>query len=296
MSRSTRPPAARRDRRASGPARLRCRVMPFRPVVAALLLLLAAPCVASAASYSVRPGPERATSTFRVTYEGSGTWRTTFHATPPNPGGKPDTNDARDTSTQRWDLKFRRSLVIPTCDPDPAACSAVTGPAGATGPSSVVGRIDHRHKDGLYRDLDRKVRCTVRTKAPRVRLPKPTVQVRYDAATARFVIGATDPAGGALGATPTVCPGQGDPIDRILDNYFQPGFSFAAGWGPERWFTPAPVSIPAATLLRAERIAIPLHDTRANTPPRGCARPNPRYERCTTRGDWSGRLVLTRTG
>lgn len=269
--------------------------MPRRPVIAALLIALAAPSVASAASVSVRPGPERSPATFRVSYEGSGSWRTTFHATPPNPGGKPDANDARDASRQRWDLRFRRPLVVPACTPDPMACAAVAGPAGATGASQVVGRIDHRHDDGLYRDLDRRVRCTVRTRAPRVRLPEPAVRVRYDAASDRFAIGATDPVGSALGSTPAACPGQGDPIDRILDNYFVPGFSFAGEWGPERWFTPVPVSIPAATLLRAERIVIRLHDAPANTPPRGCARPNPRYERCTTRGDWSGRLVLTRT-
>ncbi|MFA4928317.1 MAG: hypothetical protein WC558_07360 [Patulibacter sp.] len=270
--------------------------MSCRRVIAALALALVVPSAASAASYSVRYGAELAPATFRVGYEGSGTWRTSFRATPPNPGGKADANAARDSSTQRWDLTFRRPLVVPACGVDPVACAAVVGPVGASGGSRVVGRIDHHHDDGLYRDLDRTVRCTVRTKPPRTRLPEPAVRVRYDAATARFAIGAVDPVGGALGSTPMACPGQGDPIDRILDNYFLPGFSFAAGWGPERWFTPVPVSIPAATLLRAERIVIRLRDARANTPPRGCARPTPRYERCSTGGTWSGRLTLTRVG
>jgi len=267
-----------------------------RPFVAALLLALAAPGGASAASYSVRYGELREHATFRVAYVGSGTWKTTFHATPPNPGGKPDANDARDSSTQRWDLTFRKPLAVPACTPDPAVCAAVTGPVGASGNADVVGRIDHRHVDGLYRDLDRAVRCTVRTGSPRVRLPRPAVGVRYDAGAARFAVWATDPVGGALGSTPAACPGQGDPIDRILDDYFIPGFSFAAGWGPERWFTPAPVSIPAATFLRAERIVVRLGDARENTPPRACARANPSYERCSTGGGWAGRLVLTRTG
>ncbi len=267
------------------------------PLVA--LLVAAAPAApataaADAPAYSVRYGDTpRATPTFRVDYSGSGTWRTTFHATPPNPGGKPDTNDARDASTQTWRLAFRHPLTVPDCAAAQPLCSAALKVVGTTGSARVVGTIDHRHIDGLYRDLDRTVRCTLRSRPPGVPQPRPAVHLTYDPVTDRFAISATDPVGRALGSMPAVCPRQGDAIDRILDTYFTPGFSFAEGWGPERWFTPHAVSIPASTLRRADRIVIRLHDSRANTPPRGCTRLNPAYERCRTGGSWSGRLTLT---
>jgi hypothetical protein len=52
--------------------------------------------------------------------------------------------------------------------------------------------------------------------------------------------------------------------------------------------------IPAAAFHDSKTIKIPLHDTRAGTPPKNCAVPNPSYERCKTGGEWNGVLTLKR--
>src|SRR5690349_9908015 len=80
------------------------------------MLAVAAPATAGAKpGYSATPGSANPDASFVVRYEGSGSWKTRFHATPPNPDEKPDTNDAWDSSEQSWKVKFRRALAVPTC-------------------------------------------------------------------------------------------------------------------------------------------------------------------------------------
>src|SRR4051794_17671493 len=69
---------------------------------AILAVLTAAAPAAAKPAYTATPGPNRADAQFVVTYQGKGSYATKFHATPPNQGGKPDTNNAHDTSTQAW--------------------------------------------------------------------------------------------------------------------------------------------------------------------------------------------------
>ena len=107
------------------------------------------------------PAAPAAAERFAVTYEGSGAWHTTFHAHPPNPDGhKDDRNDARDSSRQAWNVRFGQALEIPACAPgDGDPCASVQGITGARGPAAMTGRVNHRHVDGIYRQLDRTVRC-----------------------------------------------------------------------------------------------------------------------------------------
>jgi hypothetical protein len=252
-------------------------------LVAAVIALLAAAAPAAA---------ER----FGVTYEGGGDWRTTFHATPPNPdGNKDDVNDARDSSRQTWDIRFRQALEIPACEPGTATdpCAGVQGVSGARGATSMTGRVNHKHDDGIYRELDRKVRCRLAKRPSKRRPLDVTLSVRYLPETQAFAIAVSSPMTTTISLFPTACPKQGDSIDRVLDFYATPGFSFADGWGHERWFASREVTLPAADFQRGRRIRIPLSDTRAGTPPRRCAVPNPSYERCRTGGDWHGVLTLT---
>lgn len=236
---------------------------------------------------------------FSLTYSGSGQWSTQYHATPPNAGGNPDTNDARDSSTQRWSLGFLSSLSVPACQPgrgrrDP--CRAVRGLRGAKGTNLAAGNVTHSHLDGLYTVFNTSISCHVSATAPRGTIIPSTVTVVYDQRRGAIVLTAADPDFAALSELPGACPEQGDPIDGLLDNYFTPGFSFSARWGETRWFTSASVTIPVATLHRARKIAIPLAATRAGTPPRGCAVVHPSYEHCTTGGRWAGTLTLTLAG
>ena len=232
---------------------------------------------------------------FTVTYKGSGAWRTTFHATPPNDGGKPDTNDAHDTSRQSWSIKFRRALEIPTCGGDPDPCASVTGLSGASGPTKIAGRVNHKHVDGLYRELDRTVKCKLRKRPSKRRRLDAVLDVRYVPESGSIAIRAGDPLATAVALFPAQCPKQGDSIDRILDFYAMPGFSFADSYGPERWFTSGEVQLPAALFQGPEKVKIKLEDTHRGTPPRRCAVPNPSYERCKTGGSWSGVLTFTPT-
>jgi hypothetical protein len=230
---------------------------------------------------------------FAVTYKGSGAYRTVFHATPPNDGGKPDTNDAHDSSRQSWAITFRRRIEIPACGGSPDPCAAVAGLSGASGPTSLTGRVDHKHVDGLYRQLDRTVKCRLsKTPSPRRRLDA-SVAVRYIPESQSFAVTASDPVSTAVNLFPAQCPKQGDSIDRILDFYAMPGFSFAAEYGPERWFESREVVIPAATFERSAKVNVPLGVTPAGTPPRRCAVYDPSFERCKTGGSWSGVLTFT---
>ena len=78
----------------------------------------------------------------------------------------------------------------------------------------------------------------------------------------------------------------------MLDFYAMPGFSFASGYGPERWFTSAEAAVPAAVLRSSRRITIPLRNTAAGRPPKGCSVNDPSFERCRTGGKWRGVLTL----
>ncbi|HEX6388710.1 MAG TPA: hypothetical protein VFZ89_04680 [Solirubrobacteraceae bacterium] len=259
---------------------------------------LARAVVASVAlSWGVAAGAVAAAE-FTVTYRGTGEYRTTFRAHPPNPGGADDRNVARDRSTQRWAITFHRTLAIPACGPapdgSPDPCTRVSGVRDARGRTQMIGHVDHRHDDGLYPSLDRTVRCTLRARTgPRASVAA-ELQVRYLPGPRAFAITALNPISTVITRFPAQCPRQGDSIDRVLDFYAMPGFSFAEGYGPDRWFTSREVVIPAARFATAQRVRVALADTPAGRPPRGCARPNPAYERCTTGGDWRGELTFTK--
>jgi hypothetical protein len=248
-------------------------------------------------AFTTTPGPANPDAAFTVSYEGSGSYKTRFHATPPNPGGKSDTNDAWDSSKQSWKLRFKRALAVPTCGTpaeggdDP--CSAVAGLSGAKGPTALSGRVNHKHVDGLYRDLDRVVKCRLSKRPSAKRTLEASLLVRYVPESDSFAISAGDPIATAVSLFPAQCPKQGDSIDRILDFYAMPGFSFADGFGPERWFASREVLIPAAAFHRSKSIRIPLRVTKAATPPKHCAVHDPSFERCTTSGEWRGVLKLT---
>src|SRR2546423_13227839 len=78
-------------------------VTPLTTSAATILVLLSTVWSAAAKpAYTTTPGPNRPDATFVVSYQGDGSYKTTFHATPPNPGSKPDTNDAPDSSKQSW--------------------------------------------------------------------------------------------------------------------------------------------------------------------------------------------------
>jgi hypothetical protein len=250
------------------------------------------------AAYTTTPAAELTNASFVVRYRGEGTYRTRFHAHPPNPDAKDDRNDARDSSRQAWDIKFGGALGFPTCGPpadgsaDP--CEAVTGLTGARGPTSIVGRVNHKHVDGIYPELDRTVKCKLATRPSKRRRLEATVAVRYLPESQSFGVTALSPLVTTASLFPAQCPKQGDSIDRIADFYAMPGFSFADGYGPDRWFTAREVVIPSAVFHDSAKIRIPLEDTRGGTPPPHCAVRDPSFERCTTGGSWGGVLTLTR--
>lgn len=273
----------------------------FAAPAATVLALLSAAVPASAApGYSTTPGPNRPDAKFVVSYEGKGSYATTFHATPPNPGGKADRNDAHDTSTQLWNVKFRGKLAVPTCGQpsgfgdDP--CGGLAGLSGASGKTNMTGKVDHKHVDGLYKQFDRTVRCTLRVTPSRKRRLEVNLVTRYIPETNSIGVSASDPMSTTISFFPTQCPKQGESIDRILDFYATPGFSFAQGWGPDPWFASREVIIPSPVFHHSARIKIPLHLTAAGTPPKHCARPNPSYEKCKTGGAWNGVLTLKSAG
>jgi hypothetical protein len=278
--------------RLASPAAIALAALPLPLALAPGQALAAAP----KAPYTTTPGPARADARFVVTYSGSGSYKTRFHATPPNPGGKPDTNDAWDSSTQDWSLRFRRAAAIPTCgqpsDGSADPCEGLAGLTGASGPTGLAGRVNHRHVDGLYRQFDRSVKCRLQKRpSPRQQLDA-SIGMQYVPETRSIAVSASDPVATAVSLFPSQCPKQGDSIDRILDFYAMPGFSFAQGFGPERWFASAQVVIPASVFHRSAKITIPLRDTPAGTPARRCAVNDPSFERCKTGGSWSGVLTF----
>lgn len=234
-----------------------------------------------ARDYSIRAAPYRANPRFAVTYHGSGTWHTTYHSEPPNPGGMHDTNDAHDTSTQHWRLSFAQ--------PAPLRRGVL---AAATVTERATGSIDHTHIDGLFAADNASEHCSVSYATPARTAANVTLSLSVRNGV--LTVAVADPMATALTLLPQTCPGDADPIDGLFSNYFMPGFSFAQGWGPDRWFASTIVRVPLRAARRARRITVREHATPSGTPPVSCAVAHPSYERCTTGGAWSGVLVLRR--
>jgi hypothetical protein len=264
----------------------------FALVVGAGALTLAAS--PSARGYTTSPSQYRADVRFVATYSGSGRYETSYRATPPNDGGAPDRNFVDDSSTQRWALKFAREIRIRSCDATPGACASITGVDGARGRTRVTGKISHRHIDGLYKNQNQTVRCRIASATGRHRLLTASVRLRYLPDRRSFAVSTTNPVATPLIELLPACPNQGDPIERILNDYATPGWSFDLAYGADRWFSSRTVMIPAAVFHRSRVIRIRLADTRAGTPPRDCAVEHPSYERCSTGGSWSGVLTFSR--
>jgi hypothetical protein len=232
-----------------------------------------------------------------VSYQGTGRWRTDYRATPTNPGHKSDHNSAHDSSTQSWKLTYRGSVTVPTCGAPPGSeqdpCAALAGPTRARGTTRLTGKVSHRHVDGVFRVLNRTVRCSLRRQTRHL-THDASLGLAYSAERQTIGITASNPLSTALTLFPTACPRQGDSIDRLFDNYFTPGFSFDPRYGADRWFTSRRVEIPAAVWHRSREISLGLADTRAATPPRHCAVADRRREHCTARGAWRGVLTFRR--
>jgi hypothetical protein len=265
------------------------------------LLLALPPAPTSAAArpqraYTTSPARYVANPQFVVTYRGSGNWRTTYRSTPPNRGGKADRNAARDSSSQAWQLRFRRRVAIPPCQPlgSSDSCRGLADLIGATGPTAAAGRIRHVHVDGLYRSLNATSNCRLRRSTRRGGGVYASIGLRYAPESQTLNVTAHNPVTTVLALLPGTCPNRVDSIDGLLDNYFTPGFSFAAAYGPDRWFTSRGVAIPVAVFHRSATITIRLARTRAGTPPRHCAVKNRMIERCTTGGSWRGVLTFQR--
>jgi hypothetical protein len=219
-----------------------------------------------------------------------------YASKPPNPGGKHDTNKVHDSSTQHWRIAYPAGFAVGPCGAGPDGvdpCAAVGDIQRARGTTSATGTVKHTHKDGLYRQLDSEAHCHVAARTPRGFSLSSAIAVAYAPATQTFSLTAGEPITDALSLLPGACPTQVDSLDLILDNYFTPGFSFDQAYTSARWFTSATIALPAAVLHTSSTIKIPLKQTRQGTPPRHCAVRHPTYERCTTRGAWSGVLTLT---
>ena len=122
--------------------------------------------------------------------------------------------------------------------------------------------IDHTHIDGLYSFDNASESCRLSARTPPGERLQASIRAR-SVPTARSVsLQTLSPVSQALLLLPAACPGQGDSLDGLNDNYFTPGFSFANGFGPSRWFTSAVAVIPLRTLKRAAKITIPLRAMR----------------------------------
>lgn len=155
------------------------------------------------------------------------------------------------------------------------------------------GKIDHKHVDGLYDQLDATERCRVKTKAlPRTGL-RARIDIVYDPVGAAFNVTPLNPIDDLLILLPPTCPQRPDGIDRILDNYFMPGFSYSQDFGADRWFTPEPVAVPVDVWHTSTQIRLRVGLAAAGRPPKDCAT-RYTYERCRTTGSWSGTLTFTR--
>ena len=252
---------------------------------------------AAAAPYTALHRAYRAEASFVVSYRGIGFYGTTFNSHPPNPGGADDVNDARDSSAQAWVLRFRDGIAIPACG-QPAGggtdpCSVLTGLSGAVGRTTLTGEVSHVHVDGLYRELDRTVKCRLLERTAAGAPLDASIALRYLPGSKSVGVTAYNPVVTALSLFPSQCAGQGDSIERVFDFYAPPGFSFDGSYDANRWFTSREVLIPAAVFHRAQKIRIPLSNTQAGRPPPDCAVADPSFERCATGGSWDGILTLT---
>ncbi len=223
---------------------------------------------------------------FTISYSGSGTYGTRYHSEPPNQGGMHDTDSADDSERQRWSLRFISPLRVRCA----ARCTQPTVLTGARGATSITAQISHVHVDGLYSQLNASVQCSISSSTPPGAILDASLRIQVGARS--ISITALDPLGDALLLLPAACPGQGDSIDGLLDNYLGPGFSFAQGYGPDRWFTSATVTVPRRRLQIGATIRIPLSQSRDGTPPHDCAVPQPSIQQCVTGGAWSGVLTL----
>ncbi len=161
---------------------------------------------------------------FAVTYSGSGTYGTRYQSEPPNQGGMHDTDTATDSESQRWSLRFTSPLRLPCAG---APCARVTAFTGAQGATSITAQISHVHLDGLYSQLNASVQCSISSSTPPGAILGASLRIL--AGTRPISITAFDPLGDALLLLPSECPGQGDSIDGLLDNYLGPGLELRAG-------------------------------------------------------------------
>jgi hypothetical protein len=244
--------------------------------------------------FTVVPAPYVASPRLSVTYAGSGWWQTVYHSDPPDPGGAHDTNEAHDTSHQSWSLRFSSLLTVRRCDGG-SACVAPDQLPAATGSTTATGTIDHTHIDGLYSFDNASEACRLSAATQPGEQLQATVSASVAGGGRGVTLQALSPVSQALLLLPVACPGQGDPLDGLNDDYFTPGLSFASGFGPDRWFTSAAVLIPLRVLERAARITIPMTDTLVGTPPENCG-PAPSFVRCQTQGRWHATLTLSRVG
>jgi hypothetical protein len=259
----------------------------------ALLVLVAAdPALASSAEPGSLGGKSPRVT---VTYRGSGWWQTRYRSQPPNQGGAPDHNFADDSSTQRWSLRLAPTLSLSqcghpsgdgTCPPPPPRLLAASGSTEATG------TVDHRHIDGLFANQNASVRCRVSTSSPADRAV--VLSLRYLPRRRAILATAWNPVNQALLQLPPQCPGQGDSLDGLNDNYFMPGFSFAPGYGAARWFKSNTVAVSLARLRRRASVTVRLSDTARGTPPPHCAVRSTATEQCAVSGAWAGVLRFSR--
>jgi hypothetical protein len=249
-------------------------------------LVTAGGSAAAARTLTFTPGAYVAAPRFHVTYSGRGEWSTTYHSTPANPGANPDTNDAHDSSSERWSLSFIESLS--------ARRAGTYELSEAGGSTRARGRISHSHLDGIYAADNVSTSCEVAARTPlHARLPA-AIEVTHLRGARGLRVTALDPLSEVLTLLPQQCPGQGDSLDGLADNYFTPGFSFAAGYGPDRWFRSRSTFIPLAVLRRAVRLSVPLGPGPSAAPPVNCAVPYPAWQRCHTAGTWRGTVTLRR--
>ena len=241
-----------------------------------------------AASFVLAAGASAVASAadFTVSYSGSGTYVTRYHSEPPNQSGMHDTDTADDSESQHWSMRFLSPLRAPCA----VRCAQTTVLTGARGATSLTAQISHVHLDGLYSQLNASVQCSISASTPAGAILNASLRIREG--TRSISITALDPLDDALLLLPTECPGQGDSIDGLLDNYLGPGFSFAPGYGPDRWFTSTNVIVPLRRLRGGATVRIPLSQAREDTPPRDCAVPQPSIQQCVTGGAWSGVLTL----
>ena len=84
---------------------------------------------------------------------------------------------------QTWAIRFRRALTVPTCgqpaDGSADPCASLAGLRGATGATSMIGRVDHKHVDGIYRQFDRTVKCRLRKTTSTKKRLETAIAVRY---------------------------------------------------------------------------------------------------------------------